>query len=137
MALVKLSEDKALPKGLREEEVERGKIKRPSMPYIPPMDTIGDAVESKSGTKNYKVSLPDGTIVYHAVYDNGLNKAFMIHVQEIMNFCKPKGFYNFYKKAKKNFEDCTTRFDNAQKTLFDANADPTTSADRNKALKKV
>jgi len=36
MALVKMSEDKALPKGIREEEVERGKIKRPPATYIPP-----------------------------------------------------------------------------------------------------
>jgi len=66
-ALVKMSEDKALPKGLCKEEVERGKIKRPRVPYIPPVDPIGDAVESNSGTNNFKVSLTDGTIVYHAV----------------------------------------------------------------------
>ena len=33
--------------------------------------------------------------------------------------------------------DCTTQFNNAQKTLDDANADPTTSEDRKKALKKI
>ena len=87
-----MTEDKALPKGLQEEDVERGKMKRPPVPYIPPVDPILDAVESKSGTKNYKVSLLDGTIVYHAVYNNSSNKAFMIHVQEVMNFCKHKGF---------------------------------------------
>ena len=106
------------------------------MPYIPPVDTIQDAVEGKLGTKNFKVSLPDGTIVYHAVYDNSSNKAFMIHVQEVMNFCKRKGFYKSNKKAKTNVVDCTTRFANAQKTPNNANADPTTSADRKKALKK-
>ena len=73
--------------------MERGKIERPLVPYIPPVDPILDAVESKSGTKNVKVSLPDGTIMYHAVYNSSLNKAFMIHVQEVMNFCKRKGFY--------------------------------------------
>ena len=60
----------------------------------------------------------------------------MIHVQEIMNFCKRKEFYKSYEKAKTNFEDCTTRLASAQNKLDDANADPTTSADRNKALKK-
>jgi hypothetical protein len=44
--------------------VERRKIKRHPVPYIPLMDPILDAVKSKPGTKNYKVSLPDGTIVY-------------------------------------------------------------------------
>ena len=62
-----MSEDKALLKGLHNEKVERGKIKRPPMPYILPVDPILDVVESKPGTKNFKVSLLDGTIVYHAV----------------------------------------------------------------------
>ena len=52
-ALLTMSEIKALPKGLRYEEVERGKIKRPPVPYIPPVDPILDAVESKLGTKNF------------------------------------------------------------------------------------
>ena len=116
--------------------MKRVGIKRPPVPYIPPVDSILDAAESKLGTKNYKVSLPNGTIVYHTVYNIGLNKAFMIHVQEVMNFCKQKGFYKSYEIAKTNFVDCTTRFNNAQKTLDDANADPTTSTDRKHALKK-
>ena len=47
-----------------------------------------DTVESNLGTKNFKVSLPDGTIVYHAVYNNGSNEAFVIHVKEVLSFCK-------------------------------------------------
>ena len=62
-----MSDNKALPKDLRDEEVERGKIKRPPVPYIPPVNPILYTVESKLGTNNFKVSLPDGTIVYHAV----------------------------------------------------------------------
>ena len=42
-----MSEDKALPKGLQDEAVERRKIKRPPVPYIPPVDPILDAVENK------------------------------------------------------------------------------------------
>jgi hypothetical protein len=76
-----MSEDKALPKGLRNEEVERGKIKRPPVPYIHVRDPIGEAVKDSAGKKSFKVSLPDGTIVYHAVFDNGSNEAFVIHVQ--------------------------------------------------------
>ena len=90
------SKDKALPKGLKNEEVKRGKIKRPPVPYIPLADPIGDAVKDSSGTKSFKISLPDGTIVYHAVFENGSNEAFVIHVQEIMIFCKRKGFYDGY-----------------------------------------
>ena len=116
--------------------MERGRIKRHPVPYLPPVDPILDAVESKSGTKNFKVSLPDGTIVYHAVYDTGTNKALMIHVQEDMNFCNRKGFYKSYKKVKTNFEDCPSRFNTNQQKLNKANADPTTTPERKKALEK-
>ena len=70
-----MSKDKALPKGLRNEEVKRGQIKRPPVPYIPVRDLVADAVKDSAGTTSFKVSLPDGTIVYHAVFDNGSNEA--------------------------------------------------------------
>ena len=91
---------------------------------------------NKSGTKNFKVSLPDGTIMYHAVYNNGSNKAFMIHVKEVMSLCKRKDFYKSYEKALKNKEDCTSRFNAAQQKPDNAIADPTTTPERAKVLEK-
>jgi hypothetical protein len=32
--------NKAFPKGLKDEEVERGRLRRPPIPYIPPEDPI-------------------------------------------------------------------------------------------------
>ena len=86
-ALLTMTKNKALPKGLKDEEVERGKIKRPPVPYIPLVDPIMDAVGSKSRTKNFKVTLLDEAIVYHAVHDNGSNETFIIHVKEVLSFC--------------------------------------------------
>ena len=53
-----------------------------------------DTIESKLGTKKIKVSLPDETIVlvYHAVHNNGSKKAFVIHVKEVISFCKRKNY---------------------------------------------
>jgi len=82
--------------------VERGGIKRPPVPYIPLVDPIQDTVESKTSTKKFKVTLTDRTIVHHHMYDNVLNKEFVIHVQEVLNFCKNKGFYKAFAKAKVN-----------------------------------
>ena len=118
-----MTDDKALHKGLW----ERGNIKRPPVPYIPPVDPILEAVKGKSGTKNFKVTLPDGTILYHAVYDSGSNVAFVIHVQEVLNFYKQKGSYKAYTKAQSHCEDCVIWCANTQKTLNDANGDPTTT----------
>ena len=58
-----MSENKEFPKGLRDAEVERGKVRRPPIPYIPMEDPIQESVDAKSGSKKFKVTLPDGTIV--------------------------------------------------------------------------
>ena len=44
-ALVKMSEHKVIPKGLKNEEVERGKIERPTIPYVPTEDLIQDLIK--------------------------------------------------------------------------------------------
>ena len=48
--LIGMSDNKALPKGLRDEEVERGEIRRPLIPYIPPEDPILESVKKKLGS---------------------------------------------------------------------------------------
>jgi len=82
------------------------------------------------------ITLPDDTTVYHAVYKNGSNEVFIIHVQEVLSFCKKKGYFKAYKKSRTNLQDCTTRHNQAKEKLQDAKNDPTTSKDRMKALKK-
>jgi len=134
--LLTMSDNKALPKGLKDEEVERGKIRRPPIPYIPPEDPIQESVESKLGSKSFKVMLPDGTIVFHKVYDNGSNKAFIIHVKEVLSLIKRKNYYNYYEGDEIKKEDCTQRFMAAQKKSDDSIADPTTTPERTKALKR-
>ena len=58
----------------------------------------------------------------------------MIHVQEVLNFCKRKGFYKAYDWSKAHFVDCTTRFEITKDKLDEANNDPTTTPERKKAL---
>ena len=43
-----MSDQKTVPKGLREQEVERGNFKQPSIPYIPGEDEVGKKVKSDS-----------------------------------------------------------------------------------------
>ena len=131
-----MSKDKALPKGLRNEEVKRGQIKRPPVPYIPMQDLVGDAVKDSAGTTSFKVSLPDGTIVYHAVFDNGLNEAFVIHVQETMDFCKRKGFYDGYNASLAQLKETLIRKSTATKKLKAKKDDPTTTKENQKALER-
>jgi hypothetical protein len=69
----------------------------------------------KLGTKSFKVTLPDGTIVYHKVFDGGSNKVFIIHVKEVLSLIKRKNYYNYDEKAVMKKNDCTQRFEKAQK----------------------
>ena len=134
--LIGMSDNKALPKGLRYEEVERGKIKRPPIPYIPPEDLIQEFVKMKLGSKKFKVTLPDGTIVYHKVYNIGSNKACIIHVKEVLSLIKQKNYYDYYEGAVLKKEDCQKQFDSAQKKSDNSIADPTMKVEKAKALER-
>ena len=57
-------------------------------------------------------------------------------MQEVLNFCKQKGFFKAYKKSKANLQDFTTRSNMAKDKLTEAKIDPTNSKDRMKALEK-
>ena len=43
-----MSDQKTVPNGLHENEVERGNFKKPLIPYIPVKDEIGEKVKSKA-----------------------------------------------------------------------------------------
>ena len=98
-ALLTMSDNKAILKGLNNEKVERGKVRRPPIPYIPPEDPIQESVEKILRTKNFKVTLPDGTVVYHKVYIGGTNEAFIIHVKEVIKLVKRKNYFDYYEAA--------------------------------------
>ena len=60
----------------------------------------------------------------------------MIHVQEIMNFCKRKGFYDGYDAALAQLKETVIRKSTATKKLKDEKDDPTTTEEKQKALKR-
>ena len=63
-------------------------------------------------------------------------EAFIIHVQEVLKFCKKKGFYKAYARAKLHLMDCIARFNGDKDKLSETMDDPTSSKDRKDALKK-
>jgi len=60
----------------------------------------------------------------------------MVHVQEVFNFCKRKGFYDAYKTAKAQYTDTIQKSATAMKKLQDAKFDPATPKEMQKALKR-
>ena len=50
--------DKAVPKGLRDQEVERAGPRHPPVSYIPVEDKIGDAIKEALKVGSFKIELP-------------------------------------------------------------------------------
>ena len=96
-----MSEAKAVPKGLKDQEVERGSVKkRPPVPYVPVVDEVQDAVNKTKGKEStYTIKLPDKTQFTVNIWDTGTPEAFLIHVQTAVNACKRKGLFSDYHTA--------------------------------------
>jgi hypothetical protein len=60
--------DKSCPHGLKPFEVERGHTRAPPIPYIPVADDVAEAVTKTSGASGYKLDLPSGIKVTHALW---------------------------------------------------------------------
>ena len=85
--------DKSCPKGLRHHKVERGHNRWPPIPYIPVEDDMAVTVIKASGASEYKLELPGGTKVSHALWESGNNKAFLKHVMSAMSYNTRKGYF--------------------------------------------
>ena len=96
-----MSEAKAVPKGLKDQEVERGSVKkRPPVPYVPVVDEVQDAVNKTKGKEStYTIKLSDKTQFTVNVWDTGTPEAFLIHVQTAVNACKRKGLFSDFRMA--------------------------------------
>ena len=79
-----MSDQKTVPKGLRENKVERGNFKKLPIPYIPVNDEIGEKVKSKAQT--FKVKIDDKAMVNASVWTGGNPEGFLIHVISAMGY---------------------------------------------------
>ena len=83
--------DKSCPKGLKAFEVERGHTRVPPIPYIPVADDVAEEVIKSSGASVYKLELPNGIKVSHALWENGNAEAFLKHVMAALSYVSTKG----------------------------------------------
>ena len=94
-----MSTNKAVPKGLKNQECEKGnRKKRPPIPYLPVSDMVQEAV-SKEKDFSYKIKLSDKTEFSVPIWDTGTQEAFLIHVQQAKSACKRKGLFQDYDDA--------------------------------------
>ncbi len=83
--------DKSCPKGLKPFEVELGHTREPPILYIPVADEVAEAVTKTSGASGYKLDLPSGIKVTHALWESRNAKAFLKHVMAAMSYVTKKG----------------------------------------------
>jgi hypothetical protein len=93
--------DKSCPKGLKPFEVERGHTREPPVPYIPVADDVAEAVTKTSGASGYKLDLPSGIKVTHALWEKGNSEAFLKHVMAAMSYVQKKGYIKEYEEAER------------------------------------
>jgi hypothetical protein len=91
--------DKSVPKGLRDQEVERASPHQPPIPYIPVEDKIAEQVKEAAGTGSFKIELPNSTKVTQSQWNLGNNEAFLIHVMSALSICDRKKLFETYEKA--------------------------------------
>ena len=96
-----MSKAKSVPKGVKDQEVEQGSMKKhPPIPYVPVVDEVQDAVNKTKGKEStYTIKLPDKTQFTVNIWDSGTPEAFLIHVQTAMNACKRKGLFSDFDAA--------------------------------------
>ena len=68
--------DKSCPKGPKAFQVERGHTREPPIPYIPVADDVAEAVTKHSRASEYKLELPSGIKVSHALWESRIAEAF-------------------------------------------------------------
>ena len=85
--------EKSCPKGLKAFKVKRGHTRAPPIPYIPVEDDVAEAVIKASGDSGYKLELPSGIKVTHALWESGNAEAFLKHVMAAMSYVAKKGLH--------------------------------------------
>ena len=97
--LTRMSNSKAVPEGLKDQECEKGsRARRPPIPYVPVIDPVQEIVNSQK-EHPMKIKLPDKTEIQVPIWHSGTPEAFLIHVREALSACKRKGYFSKYSGA--------------------------------------
>ncbi len=64
-------------------------------------DDVAEAVTKSSGASEYKLQLPSGIKISHALWENGNAEAFLKHVMAAMSYVHKKGYIKEYDIAER------------------------------------
>eukprot|EP00804_Cyclotella_cryptica_P003036 CCRYP_006032-RA/>CCRYP_006032-RA protein AED:0.40 eAED:0.83 QI:0/0/0/1/1/1/3/0/432 len=101
-----MSSVKAIPKGLKWVECERGVGgKNSPIRYIPEQDPVQDALAKDKKTTYFKLTLPNtGNELKVAVWASGTPEQFLLHVRSAIHACKQMGLDADFAAAEKAVE---------------------------------
>jgi hypothetical protein len=115
-----MSASKACPKGLKNQECEKGnRKKRPPIPYVPVVNEDQEAV-AKGKEYTYKIKLTNKTKFSVPIWDTGTQEAFLIHVQQAKSVCKRKGLFQDYDDAIEAESKAVEQVKNLRKAIVNA-----------------
>ena len=119
-----MSEAKSVPKGLKDQEVEKGSVKkRPPIPYVPVVDEVQDAVNKTKGKEGTcTIKLPDKTQFTVNIWDTGTPEAFLVHVQTAVSACKRKGLFSDFDDATAEVVDLNEKLATYREVIAKAKA---------------
>ena len=95
-----MSMSKMVPNGLKPQECERVKLRKPPpVPYMPEKDEVQDEV-SKMRNMEIKTHIEKDTTLNFPVWqENRTRKGFLMHVTAVLNAIKKRGHFEDYDKA--------------------------------------
>jgi hypothetical protein len=94
-----------VPEGLKPRECKRVKLcELPPVPYVPTKDEVQDEV-ARMQSLEIKTTIEKDTTLNFAVWqENGIRKAFLMHVTVVLNAIKKRSHVKDYEMAAKEYE---------------------------------
>ncbi len=109
---------KSVPEGLKPRECKRTKLREPPpVPYIPTKDEVQEEVAKLRNLKIKTTIEKDTTLDFPVWHENGMRKAFLMHVTAVLDAIKKRGHFQDYKKAEKVHKEAKKAIESATAAL--------------------
>ena len=114
-----MSDQKTVPKGLRENKGECSNFKKVPIPYISVDDENDEKVKSKART--FKVKIDDKTTVNASVWTGGNPEGFLIHVISAIGYIERSKLLKKWVSAKTQVDKYTKDAKEVRESVDDLN----------------
>ncbi len=97
---------KSIPDGLKPQECKRTKLREPPpVPYMPTKDQVQEEVAKLRNLKIKTTIEKDTTLNFPVWHENGIRKAFLMHVMVVLDAVKKRGHFHDYEKGEKAYDE--------------------------------